>query len=208
MNVMSRRAFSKQTLLFSFATALSFPAVASAAGMLDKFTSDAFLNREDLADAVKSLYMTYDATSPYPHKFNEVLVKTQIRSLQFYMNNKAEKEYVTHYLTTLAPTIKRIKALVEKEGSERGLYSMFEGTPTSYQLLERINVQPNKRIFPCPYKYMLDNCKKYLLTFSLDWNDICSRWCTPTWTGVAEAIGLKLSVQPGETCTVALMDQK
>jgi hypothetical protein len=55
---------------------------------------------------------------------------------------------------------------------------------------------------------MLDNCKKYMLTFFLDWNDICSRWCTPTWTGVGEAIGLKLAVQPGETCTVALMDQK
>jgi len=205
---MSRRTFSKQTLLFSFATALSFPAVASAAGMLDKFKNDAFLNRDDLADAVKSLYMTYDATSPYPHKFNEVLVKTQLRSLQFFMNNKIENEYVTHYLTTMEPVIKRIKTLVEKESAEKGLHSMFEGTPTSYQLLERINVMPGKRTFPCPYKYMLENCRKYLLTFSLEWNDVCSRWCTPTWTGVADAIGLKLSVQPGETCCVSLMDQK
>lgn len=207
MDAISRRTFTKQTLLFSVVSALSFPALASAAGMLDKFKNDAFLNREDVADAVKSLYMTYDATSPYPHKFNEVLTKSQLRSLQFYMNNGIEKDYITHNLTTMDPLLKRIKVLVEKEGAEKGLYSMFEGTPTSYQLLEHINVTPGQRTFPCPYKEMLANCKKYLLTFSLEWNDVCSKLCTPTWTGVAERLGIKLSVTPGETCTVALVNQ-
>ncbi|MEI6127940.1 MAG: hypothetical protein WCQ99_15440, partial [Pseudomonadota bacterium] len=167
-----------------------------------------FLNREDLSDALKSLYMTYDATSPYPHKFNEVLTKTQMRTLQFHITNGIEKEYVAHYLTTLEPLLKKIKALVDTEGAEKGLYSMFEGTPAGYQLLERIDVQPGRRTFPCPYKEMLANCKKYLLTFSIEWNDVCSRWCTPTWTGVADRLGIPLSVTPGETCTVALLNQK
>lgn len=121
------------------ATALFFPA-ASAAGMLDKFTSDPFMNREDLADAVKSLYMTYDATSPYPHKFN-MRVGQNTDSQPAVLHEQQSRKRIRHALPdNLEPTIKRIKALVEKEGSEKGLYSMFEGTPTSYQLLERINV--------------------------------------------------------------------
>ena len=153
---------------------------------------------------IKSLYMTYDTTSPYQHKFNEVLAKQQLRSLQFYINNGAEKEYVNHCITTAGPLLKRIKALVEKEGGEQGLYSMFEGTSTSYQLFEHINVMPGSRSFPCPYKELLANCKKYLLTFSMEWSDVCTKLCTPLWTGIGETIGISLSVQPGDTCTVAL----
>ena len=205
MEALSRRMFSKQTVLFSVAAAFCFPAAASAAGLLDKFKENPFLKRDDLADALKSLYMTYDCTSPYPHKFNEVLTKSQMRSLQFFMNNKIEKEYAAHYVETMKPLLMKIKELVQKQGAESGLSGMFEGTSISYQLFERITVQPGIRTFPCPYKEMLANCKKYLLTFSLEWNDICARWCTPTWTGVAETIGLKISVHPGEKCAVSLV---
>jgi hypothetical protein len=174
--------------------------------MLDKLKNNPFANRDDLADAVKSLYMTYDTTSPYEHKFNEVLTKQQMRSLQFYINNGAEKDYVAHCISTAEPLLKRIKALVEKEGSEKGLYSMYEGTSTSYQLFEHIDVAPGSRSFPCPYKELLANCKKHLLTFSMEWNDVCTKLCTPLWTGIGEKIGMRLSVQPGETCTVALAE--
>jgi hypothetical protein len=215
MQNVTRRQFAQKTVLFSFAAAL-VPAIASAAGppagmtaekasaMLDKLKNNSFTNRDDLADAVKSLYMTYDTTSPYPHKFNEVLTKQQLRNLQFYFNNGAEKEYVSHCITTAEPLLKRIKSLVEKQGDEQGLYSMFEGTSTSYQLFEHINVAPGIRSFPCPYNELLTNCKKYLLTFSMDLNDVCTKFCTPLWTGIGEKIGLSLSVQPGDTCTVAL----
>lgn len=215
MQNVTRRQFTQKTVLFSCAAAL-VPAIASAAGppagmtaerasaMLDKLKNNSFANRNDLSDAIKSLYMTYDTTSPYPHKFNEVLTKQQLRSLQFYINNGAEKEYVTHCLTTAEPLLKKIKSIVVKEGGEQGLYSMFEGTSTSYQLFEHINVMPGSRSFPCPYKELLANCKKYLLTFSLEWSDVCTKLCTPLWTGIGETLGISLSVQPGDTCTVAL----
>ncbi|MCX8042611.1 MAG: hypothetical protein N3B18_00630 [Desulfobacterota bacterium] len=204
MELCTRRMFSKQTLLFSIAAACCMPTAARAAGMLDKFTSDPFLNRDDLADAVKSLYMTYDSTSPYPHKFNEVLTKTQLRSLQFFINNNLEKEYVAHYIETMKPLITKIQKRLQEKGAEEWLHSMFEGTSTGYQLFERIDIQQGKRIFPCPYKAMLENCKKHLLTFSIEWRDVCTRWCIPAWTGVAEAVNIRISVQPGETCSVSL----
>jgi hypothetical protein len=220
MQKVTRRVFTKQSLLFSFAAAVGIPAIAAAAGgppagmtaagasaMLDKLKNNAFANRTDLSDAIKSLYMTYDTTSPYPHKFNEVLTKQQLRSLQFYINSGAEKDYVAHYLTTADPLLKRIKSIVEKSGEEQGLYNMFEGTSTSYQLFEHIDVSPGSRTFPCPYKELLENCKKYLLTFKMDLNDVCTKFCTPLWTGIGEQIGISLTVQPGDICTVALKAQ-
>lgn len=204
MEALTRRMFSKQSVLLSIAASFCLPAAASAASMLDKFTKDPFLKRDDLADALRSLYMTYDSTSPYPHKFNEVLTKSQLRSLQFFMNNHIEAEYAAHYVATMKPLLTRMKELVAKQGAEQGLSGMFEKTSTSYQLFERIIVQPGKRTFPCPYKEMLANCKQHLQTFSLEWNDVCTRWCTPIWTGVADALGIRISIQPGETCTVAL----
>ncbi len=215
MQNVTRRQFTQKTVLFSFAAAL-VPAIASAAGppagmtakkasgVLDKLKNNAFANRADLADAVRSLYMTYDTTRPYPHKFNEVITKQQLRSLQFYMNNGAEKDYITHCISTADPLLKKIKALVAKQGGEQGLRNMFEDLPNSYQLFEHINVAPGSRSFPCPYKELLGYCKKYLLTFSMEWNDVCTKLCTPLWTGVGEKIGISLSVKPGETCTVTL----
>ncbi|MBN2108498.1 MAG: hypothetical protein JW832_13820 [Deltaproteobacteria bacterium] len=216
MQNVTRRVFTKKSLLFSFAAAVGIPAIAAAAGppkgmtaagasaMLDKLKNNPFTNRTDLADAIKSLYMTYDTTSPYQHKFNEVLAKQQLRSLQFHLNNGTEKAYVQHSITTAEPLLKKMKALVEKEGGEQGLYSMFEGTSTSYQLFEHINVAPGRRSFPCPYRELLANCKKYLLTFSMDLSDVCTKYCTPLWTGIGETLGISLAVEPGDTCTVAL----
>jgi hypothetical protein len=206
MTGLSRRTFGRQTLLLSCLTVLSLPGTAMA--FFDKVKKDAFLKRDDLGDAIKSLYMTYNCTTPYPHKFNEVLTKTQLRSLQFNIDKGIEKDYVSHYITTMEPLLQRIKKLAEKEGAEKALYSMFEGTSCSYQLFERINVTPGQRTFPCPYKELLGYCKKYLQTFTIEWEDVCSKWCTPVWSGFADRIGITLSVQPGETCTVKLANPK
>lgn len=216
MQKVTRRVFTKTSLLFSCAAAVGIPSVAAAAGppkgmtaegasaFLDKLKNSAFANRDDLADAVKSLYMTYDTTRPYPHKFNESLVKQQLRSLQFYINCGAEKEYVRHCITTAEPLLKKIRGLVEKAGPEEGLRGIYEGTSASYQLFEQIAASPGRRSFPCPYKELLGHCKKYLLTFSMELNDVCTKLCTPLWTGIGTSLGISLAVRPGDTCTVTL----
>jgi hypothetical protein len=149
--------------------------------------------------------MTYDGTSKYLHKFNDVVVKSQLRSLVFFILNGMEKDYVDHYISTMDPLFQRIKKLVEEEGHEKGLVSMFEDNSCSYQVFERIGVTPGQRTLPCPYKGMLVYCKKYLKTFPIEWEDVCGKWCTPSWTGFADKIGIKISVEPGETCTVKLL---
>ena len=203
MTEITRRSFSKQTVLFSFLATVGFPGTAMA--FLDKIDKVEFLKRDDLADAVKSIFMTYDGTSKYLHKFNDVIVKSQLRSLQFYVLNNMEKDYVDHYISTMDPLLQRVKKMVENDGPEKGLLSMFEGTSCSYQVFERIGVKPGQRTLPCPYKGMLVYCKKYLQTFPIEWEEVCSKWCTPTWTGFADRIGIKISVEPGETCTVKLV---
>ncbi len=198
----SRRTFGKRTLLLSCLTALSLPGTARA--FFDKVKKDTFLKRDDVGNALKSYYMTYDCTSPYPHKFNEVVTKQQMRSLQFYIDHNIEKEYIQHYLDTKKPWLQELRQLVEKEGAEKGLVSMFDDNPSAYQLFERIDAKPGQRTFPCPYKELLVQCKKYLKTFTIEWNDVCNKWCTPTWKGVAGQIGIDITVAPGETCSVTL----
>jgi len=184
-------------------------AAAAAAGkgspdFLTRYKNDAFMKRDDIDRAMKSYYMSYDCTSPYPHKFNEVVTKWQLRSLQFHIDEGTEKELVEHYLSTMEPLLERIRARVVKDGPEKGLSCMFEGTVCQYQLFEHITTAPGVRSFPCPYKELLGHCKKYLQTFQIEWKDVCGRWCTPVWTGCADRIGIPVTIHPGDTCTVKL----
>ncbi len=208
MPALTRRCFGKESLKWGGAltllTVLNFPGAARAFDYLGPLKKNKLLERDDLDDALKSLFMTYDSTRPYPHKFNETITKAQLRALEFYMLKGLEKEYAEHYITTMKPLLQRIKQWVEKEGPEKALTGMFEGTTCSYQLFERITIAPGERSFPCPYKGKIDDCKKWLGTFTINWEDVCSKWCTPTWSGFAKEIGIKLAIQPGEECRVKL----
>ena len=113
MNQLLERTFSKRTFLFTCLGALTMPGAAAA--FLDKIDKVEILKRDDLGAAVKSLFMTYDGTTKYLHKFNDVVVKSQLRSLQFHILKGTDKEYVDHYLTTMAPLLERIKKLVEEQ---------------------------------------------------------------------------------------------
>ena len=203
MTQVSRRTFGKQTMLFSALAALSVPGKAMA--VLDIFEKKKFLHRDDIGHAIKSIYITYDGTSKYLHKFNDVISKTQLRSLQFHIDKGLDKDYVNHYLATMEPVLQRIKQMVAAEGAEKGLASLFENNSSVYQLFERINVSPNQRSFPCPYKEAIQYCQEHLGGFTITWENVCSRWCTPTWTGFAAKLGIKVSVHPGETCEVKLI---
>ena len=208
MTQFTRRNFGKKTLKWggalSLITALNLPGIACAFDYLKPMKKNKILERDDLGDALKSLFTTYDSTFPYPHKFNETITKAQLRGLEFYVLKGLEKEYVDHYIYTMGPILKRIKKLVEKEGPEKGLLGMFEGTTCAYQLFERINIKPGERFFPCPYMETLEHCKKYLGTFTIEWKDICNKWCIPTWSGFAKEIGINIIIHPGLECRVKL----
>jgi hypothetical protein len=211
MSQISRRAFGKQTLKWGGAlgliAAMTLPDTAQAAqAFKNKINEIEFLKRDDVSDALKSLYMTYDCTSPYPHKFSETTVKAQMGCLEFCIKQGVEKEYVDHYIATMEPLLKRIGKGVEKAGPDKGLTGMFEGTTCSYQVFERIDIKEGERSFPCPYKIMLQRCKQYLPgKFTIAWEDICNKWCTPVWKGFAGKIGISVSVHPGEQCSVKIV---
>jgi hypothetical protein len=202
MTEISRRAFNKKSLLLSCLATLA-PA-RPAMAMFDKVQKDAFLARDDLSDALRSLYMTYDSTYPYDHKFNEALVKDQLRNLEFSVKKGINEDQVDHYIMTNEPVLKRIKALVEQEGAERALVELFDDEPCSYQLFEHITVREGERSFPCPYKSNLENGKKWLKTFTIEWSDVCNKWCIPIWKRSAEIIGMEVDVKTGLTCSVRL----
>jgi hypothetical protein len=206
MTDISRRLFTKKSVLLSCLAALA-PATPAMA-MFDKVQKDAFLARDDLGDALKSLYMTYDATYPYDHKFNESLVKDQLRSLEFSVTKGINDKQIDHYIMTNEPILKRIKELVEKEGSEKALVELFDDEPCSYQLFENIAVKEGERSFPCPYKSNLENCIKWLKTFTIEWEDVCSKWCIPIWKRSADIIGIEIEVKTGETCSVCLINSE
>ena len=207
MSQLTRRDFGKNAFMLSCLTALGFPRAAHAAtagDFLDKVKNDPFIQRDDIQYAIKSYYQTYNCTTPYPHKFNEVVTKWHLRSLQFCIDHKIEKDHVDHYFTTMAPILKRVKSRVGTKGPDAALNGMFEGTTCAYQLFEHIDVKPGERTFPCPYKYLLEQCKKYLGTFTINWEDVCGKWCTPVWNGFAKEIGVAITIKTGETCSVKL----
>ena len=230
MNQLERRKFTKQTLKWggamAFLSVLKPSRVALAQGPpagvggppagaggpppgagnpLKVMQENPFLQRDDLQDALKSMYMTYDSSRPYPHKFNDVISKGQLECLELIVSKGLEKEYVEHNVATMKPILMRVKQRVEKEGPEKALEGMFEGTTCSYQLMERIDIKQGERSFPCPYGPALERCKQWLPErFVMEWQDVCNKWCIPSWQGFAKVIGVKIAVQPGETCIVKL----
>jgi hypothetical protein len=205
MSELTRRAFGKGTLQYggalSILTVLNFP---RAAWAFQTRKDSTFLQRDDLEHALKFLYTTYDSTSPYPHKFNDVLVKYHLVALDFFILKGLEKEYVEHYIETMEPLLRRIGKSVQQDGPEKGLEGMFEDTTCSYQLFEQITVKPGERSFPCPYKEILEVCNKWLRTYSIEWKDICTKWCIPTWSGFAKTMEVKITINTGENCMVKL----
>ena len=199
----SRRNFAKKLLGMAAFSSLAVTLLPDAAmAWLD----GKFAERKDLEDGIKALVKTYSDTKPYPHKFNDALVKMHLRNLDFCVRQGIWKEHAEHYVWTLGVVVDRhIKKGVEMFGKDAFLWGNFERTSCSYQLYERITIKEGERSFPCPFKPILDQIGKGMGTYQIKWEDVCSKWCIPVWSGFADNVGVKIKAEPGETCRVKVL---
>ncbi len=202
-NTVNRRDFSKKALSIGVLSALPLLTVPQAAiAWMDGNINE----RDDLGDAFKALIKTYGDNKPYPHKFNDALVKLQLRDLDFAVSKGVDKEFAEHFVKTLGTLINRyIKNGVVKFGKDMFLWGIFERTSCSYQLYERIDIKDCERQVPCPYKPILDQIHKGMGTFKIEWKDVCSKWCIPVWEGFAEVAEVKIKVKTGTTCSIKVV---
>jgi len=201
--VIDRRRFGRKLLAAGFvSSAVLLGKTEQARAWMD----GTFSQRQDLPDAIRSIKKTYSDIDPYPHTFNDALVKNRLRDIDFIAGLGLDKENVEHYVYTLGFLInKYLKDGVEMGGKDVALWGMFERTSCSYQLYEHITIKEFERSFPCPFKPMLENLKKDPGTLKIQWKDVCKKWCIPVWTGFAERAGVKIKVKTGETCTVKVL---
>ena len=165
-----------------------------------------FNEREDLGDAFRALVKTYSDTKPYPHKFNDALVKLLLRDLDFMAGKGLDKEFAQHYVLTLGVLInKYVKNAIPKLGKDIFLWGIFERTTCSYQLYEHIEINDGERAVPCPFKPILDQIQKGMGTYQITWDDVHNKWCIPVWEGFAKNAGVKIKVEPGEICRVKVL---
>ncbi|MFC1591079.1 hypothetical protein ACFL43_00995 [Thermodesulfobacteriota bacterium] len=199
----NRRDFAQKALTAGFLSALSIITLPRAA---DAWMDGKFNEREDLGDAFKALVTTYSDTRGYPHKFNDALVKLLLRDLDFAVRSGVHEEFAQHYVLTLGALInKYIKSGVEKFGKDIFLWGIFERTTCSYQLYEHIDIKDGVRTIPCPFKSILEQIQKIMGTYTITWDDVHNKWCIPVWKGFAEIAGVKIKVEPGETCVVKVL---
>jgi hypothetical protein len=140
---------------------------------------------------------------PYPHKFNDALVKAHLTGLDHAVKHNLWKEKAEHEAYILGPILEMIGGWIEEQGPDKALYGMFEGNSCNYQLFEKIEVREGERSFQCPYKEILE-VSQPLGTFEITWEDVHEKWCKPLWNAFAKKIGIDIEVFPGETCTVKL----
>ncbi len=158
----------------------------------------------NMEPAIRMLFQTYTDVMPYPHKFNDALVKAHLTGLDFAVRHNLWKEKAEHEAGILGPIMERIKQRAEEGGPDKALYGMFEANSCNYQLFEKIvNNKEGERSFPCPYKEMLD-IVSILGTFIITWEDVHEKWCKPLWKSFARKIGVEVEVIPGEICCVKL----
>ena len=204
---MNRRDFSRTLLTGGVLSALTLITIHDQA---EAWLDGNFNNREDLGDALKVIEKTYGDTDPYPHKFNDALSKLLLRDLDFAARKGIEKEFVEDYVARLGVLVnKHLKKGVDKFGDDVFLWAMFERTSCGYQLYEYIDIKKGKRSMPCPFKPMLTHLAEELGTLKIVWEDVCSKWCTPTWNGFIKGAGLtgriNIKVEPGDICTVRVV---
>jgi hypothetical protein len=201
--VIDRRSFGRKLLAAGF---LSTAVLLGTTEQVRAWMDGTFSQREDLADAIRALKKTYSDIDPYPHKFNDALVKNRLRDIDFIAGLGLEKENVEHYVYTLGYLInKYLKDGVEMGGKDIALWGIFERTSCSYQLYEHITIKEFERSFPCPFKPMLENLQKHPGTLKIQWKDVCNKWCIPVWTGFAVKAGVEIQAKPGETCRVKVL---
>jgi hypothetical protein len=203
-NGVTRRVFSKKLLglsFFSCFAAMSAPRAAFA------WLDGGFPERDDLSAAMKVIIKTYNHTKPYPHKFNDALIKTDLRTLDFVMRKGLEQELAEHEAYILGPIIEgRIKQQTAEIGKDRFLFWNFERTSCGYQRYEDIRIKDRERSFPCPYKGIMEHMQKQVGTYKISWNDVCARFCTLRWKAFAKkAGGVEVKVEPGEICKVKVL---
>ena len=202
-----RRNFAKKAFsagLFSTLGLLVVP------GMARAWLDGNFKNRDDLGEAFKNLERTYSDTKPYPHKFNDALVKLLLRDLDFVVRKGVHQKFAEDYVQRLGVLVnKHLKKGVDLIGNDIFLWAMFERTSCSYQLYENITIKKGERLVPCPFKPMLVHIEKGLGTYKITWEDVCSKWCTPVWHGFIKGAGLtdmiKIKVEPGDICKVKVI---
>ncbi len=157
----------------------------------------------DIAPAMRMIYQTYTDVMPYPHKFNDALLKANLVGLDLAVKHNLWQERAEHEAEILAPILEMIKGKKEEGGPDKGLYGMFEANSCNYQLFERIEVKDCKRSFPCPYKEMLE-IVSVLGTLSIELEDVCHKGCIPLWKEFAKRIDFELEFIPGDICTVKI----
>lgn len=167
------------------------------------FRFDLTSESADITPAIQVLLQTYTDNTPYPHKFNDALLKCLLTNLDFVVKNNLWKEHVDHEVATLRPILEMIGSWIPEKGIDRALYGMYEGNSCNYQLFEKIEVLDCERRFQCPYKEMLE-IVSVLGTIDLTWEDVHTKWCIPLWKGFAKTIGIEIEVEPGETCCVRI----
>ena len=199
----SRRNFAKKILGIGALTSLGVSIVPEAAmAWLD----GKFSEREDLEDGIKLLVKTYSDTKPYPHKFNDALVKMHLRNLDFAVRKGIWQERAEHYVWTLGVVVDRhIKKGIEMFGKDAFLWGNFERTSCSYQLYEHIEIKNGERSVTCPFKPIHDQIQKGMGTYQITWEDVHNKWCIPVWSGFAKNAGVKVEVEPGETCKIKVL---
>ena len=156
---------------------------------------------EALGKGLAALFSTYSDTLPYQHRFNDELVKNHLLFLGFLKREGLVNKFLAYNLERMSFILDRIKDLVGKEGKEKALFSLFEGT--NYQLYEAINVEEGRRSFACPYEPIIEMSKRSG-GFGFDRQFVCDNWCIPKWEGFSNNIGVQLEYQPGTTCRVVL----
>ncbi len=160
----------------------------------------------DITLAMQMLFQTYTDTIPYPHKFNDALLKCHLTNLDFAVKHNLWQEHVDHEVAALGPILEMIGGWIPERGLDSALYGMFEGNSCNYQLFEKIEVRDCERRMQCPYRDMLDIIS-VLGTYELTWEDVHHKWCIPLWKGFAKKIGIEIEVEPGETCCVRIKKQ-
>ena len=160
-----------------------------------KGATTGFENREaEIGKAVQLVLKTMASGIGYQHEMNDALVKSRLHAMQFAKDMGLMEEYVAHDIKTMEPINTRVGAVIAKTGDkEAALVGLCERTACHYHLVLETEIEPGKRTWKSPWKYVLDRCKRMNM-FDITEEEIHETWFKPRILGFAKQMGVNIKV--------------
>lgn len=156
-----------------------------------------FGREEEMAEAVEILLKSFQITGTgpgvYEHQFNDVLVRFQLTTLQFVIDQGFMDEFVAANVELFPRTMARRRKMIEMTGDLDQALNAIVGSCLTSLVVDGVEREPGKFTYTSPYKRVLAVTTEIGMHHITE-KEIHELWTVPRYKAYGEMMGVKIHV--------------